>query len=1339
VHNITPALAPVPLEAFLGLVTLASPDSLPEGASPRCYDNDYLVGETHLRPGTTSVYTYSGESVGPNGATSVADVTGPAPWNDMGAVLIGGSGYASCYPGTAVVTTPVHGLPPRQYVPGADPLNITGFGFNLPSTITPTGVILSLNGYATSVVTLSAQLLIAGVAAGVAQTVSVPSSAGTFTLGGLGNSWGAALTAAAANGTEFGVQITASSAFPLAELFLGYMTVQLGVTTANANFNFVTSFEAQDGAWKNLSLDANGDLWVEDATNNPGTLTLAYEGITPGSYANGVNGPDVEYLAFNDLTAGCDIPRQYTPKWIDRISQVGPGAPPVFSASSAQSTTYAISTITQPTAKAWQFAYFLQSTGPGSNQAGNVVTVYYADSTQGPADADLVNAFNSGNAVYLYTSFTGGPATQGPYTVIVTSVGEGTPPGQPRQFYYFTYQVSTSVYTLYSGSGQPSYTAHYQRTLATMTTSVPVPQLTVGTSAVVSGNSVTAWDATWPITQTLNSGAMAITQTSLTSGIATYSYAVVSGANPTAGQLVTITGTLNANGQLNVVNNTIAAVTGTNLGTFTINNFSAATNYGAQSESGQATTAGTEFDFEPGMLTLGTSNSPIYGTGTGGVITVSNVGQYVSAGTKQGCMGFITRNGYWTPPSIPVTFTVPNNTTAINYSQAAIGPPNVVGRYFLFTESGALGVPGGFFFNIPVPVQYIVENVAYTATATVIMDNVTTSGSFFFTDSVLLAAQACDVQGNNLFNLIEIGNPGWIVNYASRNFYGLCQNKIQNFLNLSFDGGYNPGAKAVPLGWTIPDQYGKLVVSPIFGNSYYIQNTSASMITSGCGLIQQGAYQDYYQVPIINANTAYSVRVTARCPSGITGGFLEIQLVANGIAYGSFGVQFSAMSTSYATYTGTFLTVPFATVPPALVIWVYGQNMAPGADLEIDRIEVFNTAIPVLATTVYASYVANPESVDGDNQLILNGNPQPVNFAQEMYDTLYFLKGSSMYSTQASANLEPANWTINEVSQKSGSIGINSSDVGEQWIVSGCRNGIYLFAGGQPGKIMQEIYQIWDAINWSAGNSIWIKNDVVARRLLVGIPLPTPNFWLPNAPANAAPTSPNVMLMLNYQGIDSGAEIMSSPGMHTTMFGTLNAIDMRRKWSIWQIPSPYAAFVQQGGAEITTVTQAGGHAEVVTTSYAPPQQQMYICNGIASSKVYALDPTNETDDGTPISFLYTTAGFGSATHAAKYPLLGMFRKRWKYGTLTMSNSATANVRLLPNQLLGPDDSTNGYYPWTVPGGFSAQNPALEDREFTCNFVAQRTFMEFTCTGAISLSRAILAGAKDVWNTIRGVK
>jgi len=146
-------------------------------------------------------------------------------------------------------------------------------------------------------------------------------------------------------------------------------------------------------------------------------------------------------------------------------------------------------------------------------------------------------------------------------------------------------------------------------------------------------------------------------------------------------------------------------------------------------------------------------------------------GQFIGVGTRQGTVFFITRNGFWTAPAPPVTFTCPSNTGAIIANQIPIGPPNVIARGISFTEPGQNGTPGANFFTIPQPVNYIVQNVTYTSQALIINDNVTTTASFFFTDSVLLQqSEAIDVQGFNLFNLIEIGNPGWILQYDSRNF-----------------------------------------------------------------------------------------------------------------------------------------------------------------------------------------------------------------------------------------------------------------------------------------------------------------------------------------------------------------------------------------------------------------------------------------------------------------------------------------------------------------------------------------------------------------------------------------
>ena len=88
---------PVSVGTMGGLVTLASPESLPVGASPRCYNNDYRVGKTKTRDGTTSAYTYSGAAVGPSPGTLVADVplNGAGPWGSPGNVLLNNGSYAT--------------------------------------------------------------------------------------------------------------------------------------------------------------------------------------------------------------------------------------------------------------------------------------------------------------------------------------------------------------------------------------------------------------------------------------------------------------------------------------------------------------------------------------------------------------------------------------------------------------------------------------------------------------------------------------------------------------------------------------------------------------------------------------------------------------------------------------------------------------------------------------------------------------------------------------------------------------------------------------------------------------------------------------------------------------------------------------------------------------------------------------------------------------------------------------------------------------------------------------------------------------------------------------------
>jgi hypothetical protein len=259
--------------------------------------------------------------------------------------------------------------------------------------------------------------------------------------------------------------------------------------------------------------------------------------------------------------------------------------------------------------------------------------------------------------------------------------------------------------------------------------------------------------------------------------------------------------------------------------------------------------------------------------------------------------------------------------------------------------------------------------------------------------------------------------------------------------------------------------------------------------------------------------------------------------------------------------------------------------------------------------------------------------------------------------------------------------------------------------------IHKEVGLIWEAINWEAGHSIWLRNDITNQRFLVGIPLPTPNFWLPNAPENLAPTSPNVILVCSYLGMATTSDLETGMGQHETMFATLVTVDMRRKYNIWQIPSPYADFIKRGD-DLST--------------------PLFICNGINSSKIYQMDNNALSDDGVAINGLYTTYGFVDSTKAKELPLLGFHRKLYTGLQVTASGTGSMNIVLYPNSLTTKT-------PYTVQGGIPLSENPSDDYWVPINVAGNRAFIEYSTNSigaAMDLSKMILVGNKHPWQSTR---
>jgi hypothetical protein len=1097
-----------------------------------------------------------------------------------------------------------------------------------------------------------------------------------------------------------------------------------------SNFNYVKTFIEDDGQDYTLALDSSGTLWLEDVTNSPDVLVNYDSDIIPGSFCRSVTQEDEEWMVFSNLIAGTDIPRHGSN--LDRISQVGPGAGPAVIGQSGTINVFDIAA--SPTGLTQQAAFsdpddpgFLFaanfSAGPLSTSPGNVLTVFYMDAEVFilPYEYLLV-----GGSVYIditapssLSSLTG--------TYIVQSVGQAVPPGGNHPLWYFTVQtVSTGNVFVHGTDG---VTGTFQIGLATMTLTGPAT-IQVGDSVTLAGVGVTNWDGTYTILTTVNGGQYQITSTSLTSNVATYAYTPIgSSPNIAANEQVTVTGCTNGP----IVNGTsIFNVTNANVTTATSSVFTvaiSAANVATAAETGNAVINGTIFQFDPGLNFANTTTTPIFGNSGGGTATI---GGQLAAGVRQAVTIFVTRNGLTTAPSPPVIFETTGETSTLQVSQIAIGPENVIARIVAFT-----GANGGNFFYIPVPVTIQGTGQPTTYTATVVNDNVTQQATFTFTDAVLLAATAIDVEGNNLFNQTELGSSTWNIAYAGRMIYGGENNQVPNFTNLTFDGGYlqstplapNQGAFPQPSGWTTDTtssgQGGSLITSPIFGTSYQIHNITGST-AAVLGLITQSAYQDFYKVPIILPNTAYSVRVRAAAQVAlIDSGNLVLDLYSPGQArqYGQFVLPLASLSISpeVGLYTGTLLTNSFLTqVPADLQLRLYAQNIPAGANLLIDRTEAFPTNQPVLATELACSYVDNPEAFDGVTGVLGVGeqNNQPALGAFVNYDILYILKSGSLLSTQDSPGNEPANWTVREVSNKIGVCGINAYDYGEEWAVWANRAGLYAFDGGQPVNVSPEIKPTWDAINWLYGDTIWVRNDIVNRKILVGVPMATPNQWLPNAPTNANPTSPNVILMLNYKELNTFNDLVERAGVKISFTGKLIAWDMARKWSIWQIPCPYADFI----------TQANG------------QSPLFFCNGAENSEISQQIPGQLNDNGTVIDSLYTTYGFVKDSERAEFgPILSAHRNLYKYLDMNLYGTGPCTITALPN-VLTPT------YPYVIPA-ITLANPAQNNVERPMNQTANRLFLQFESntlnvsfpTGSgFNLSSLTVSMVKDPHAPVRGL-
>src|SRR5277367_2554070 len=661
----------------------------------------------------------------------------------------------------------------------------------------------------------------------------------------------------------------------------------------------------------------------------------------------------------------------------------------------------------------------------------------------------------------------------------------------------------------------------------------------------------------------------------------------------------------------------------------------------------------------------------------------------VDTGVHQVCVIFKTRQGYLTAPGPATTWTASGGLRAV-VTNIPTGPSNIVARILCFTGAG-----GASFF-------YVGSGASLYSGNMVINDNTTTSITVDFSDAILLAGSNVD----NLFNLIELGDCAGVTDYSERLFWWGERNKMNNWLNLGFDGGFSgPLLPHYPLGWT-PDAV--FAAGGTDEETFVVWGAAYSIVGNGStptrGLMTQSAVQDALGAQRIVANTDYTVR--AHCAAGATlsQGTLHIHLFSQSAGINTTGLQLTAaqLTASYIEYSAE-LTSPLTTIPSDLVLRVYADGTPNvSGQFYIDSIEIFPTSTPVNSSIVRGSRVEDPESYDGINGFmsVAENNGQAIRAAFKLRERLYFVKEHSLYVTQDDGTNEPSLWTISEVSRRLGTPSVRG--VGEDWVVIAHRTGLYIFSGGEPIKISQEVQPTWNEINWQYGHLLWVTVDITQRRILVGAPMGTA-------------TTPNTILMLDYHDLDDADDIATRPPVNVTYTGRKAATDMARKWSPWNIAANSCALIERTNG--TAVVAIGGGLPGVGGAGA-------------TGKVYQLSDTQYSDDGTAIQSYYTTHFFPE--RAVEQSLnLGAHRKLFSY--LTMFVEGAGNLAL--TSYVDSQSAPQAQQPLPL------SSPCLEDLELPINVLGERVAFQVSTNqpGAwFKLQKFTPSVRVDPWAPVRGL-
>ncbi len=1038
----------------------------------------------------------------------------------------------------------------------------------------------------------------------------------------------------------------------------------LGTT---AQIVYTHSFPKRDGTIVKMDFDSLGGIWANG---------VKVGSTAAGSRFFATNADGRTFIAISDGSKGIDVPLQFDGTNLDRVSQDGPAAPPVVANYSIPQSTLVAGSVGASVAIATAQPSNPQQTQvgggyqyqnnyqPGNQQSSYSPPQYQTYYTSLVITTSAAHGLSvgqqvsiSGNSQYNYSGVYVS-AVDSPTVFEIAFYGQSNAAGTGGQATLQAPLLSRIGNTVQAATGAPhKLRAGYEVQIASVADEV----------IAVSSIAASPMAANEAIITTSSANGLVVGNEVYLNSVASYTLNIASGetySSPTGvgvrNQVVT-----QANHNLSVGMTVIIQNFGDSPhsgdGTYAVYSVDSPTTFSvlnnastAGSTSGAQGTVTVPFPIVAGMgITVGDVLSPTTfqiafpfssGTWTGGNLTfpwngsffvistptaqtftyrqvgpdaivqsgtgtVTPLGQVAPGNRGVACV-FQTRNGYLTAPS-PTLQWVSNGDGYAFVTGIPIGPSNVTARIIIFTLAN-----GARYFYLPLAPRDP-TTASVIGTSTVINDNTTTSAIFDFSDEALeagIAVGPVDVPGNNLFQQAVLGACLGFYAYEGR----LCAwgevNKVQNFLNMGFEGGVSSSAPNIPLGWTVTGS------GTLTSGDYGLAWTP-----TGSATISQSAYQDSVGAPILQGNTQYTLRAWVNGTATAT------------ISSASAGFNTTAtLTASEAQVQANFSAKTPLVIPSDLVISYGGAA--------IDEIQIIYTANPV-NLGLRASYEENPEAFD-----LITGtfgpsdDPNAVTGVVSLNGVLSLLtngpKGNH-YRVEDSTSGEPASWTIRRQGEKCGVISPWAIATFETWFCWGSDTGVRMFYGADVEKMSQEVQRFWDSINPKAKQFTVFANDPYERRLHI-------------LAATGTAMVANTWWVMDYRELNTSQSVASSGTLRVVSSGKVVTTDLTRKWAPWTPTLNYCAVLQANDGSARMVFCGGTGGSLADSAY---------------SATYSLaegDLTGIDDDFGPFwdTSYYTTAFFPEVELASQYQLKP-YRMLFTYLTENVrGNGSVVNTTLL---------------------------------------------------------------------------